>query len=433
MMKIQALLNPLASERDEYRQTESPVPRSIPHSIPVPRSVPRSPTASTSRSYTPSNSTSTRQKVSKDAAVFVKGKLRGEINYPPYEAEDDEELATKQKAHQIHPMGSIADYCRHIPYNSEKKDFLMKTGREGFDVFQYTFKVRGDDKEYVVMWDYNIGLTTPARVLNLNPGLRDITHSITGGALVAQGYWMPYEAAKAVAATFCHDIRYALTPIFGKDFVSICTLPSDANFASFRIDSEIVRRCTAEANRWRLMGMGEARQTPARSTPCALPTPRSAYSGSDWSPKPLRPRVAKITDVESGYGTDTDQSENYECSPRTIPKSRGWTSVNRLESPKAARDAAVEGPSMLCSPTPYLSSVPGSCGGKRTSAELDSEDAEDVVPSIEEVGTQPSTMRPSLVSIVETGAANILMCLRADANAALPDSHRDKRARRASA
>lgn len=25
-------------------------------------------------------------------------------------------------------------------------------------VFQYTFRVRGDDKEYVVMWDYNIGL-----------------------------------------------------------------------------------------------------------------------------------------------------------------------------------------------------------------------------------------------------------------------------------
>lgn len=25
-------------------------------------------------------------------------------------------------------------------------------------VFQYTFKVPGDDKEYIVMWDYNIGL-----------------------------------------------------------------------------------------------------------------------------------------------------------------------------------------------------------------------------------------------------------------------------------
>lgn len=73
------------------------------------------------------------------------------------------------------------------------------------------------------MWDYNVGLvrmtpffkccnypkvclnlpartilvvattnaaslqTTPAKMLNLNPGLRDITHSITGGSIMAQG------------------------------------------------------------------------------------------------------------------------------------------------------------------------------------------------------------------------------------------------------
>ena len=27
-----------------------------------------------------------------------------------------------------------------------------------FAVFQYTFRVPGDDKEYTVMWDYNVGL-----------------------------------------------------------------------------------------------------------------------------------------------------------------------------------------------------------------------------------------------------------------------------------
>lgn len=84
-------------------------------------------------------------------------------------------------------------------------------------VFQYTFKIPGQDREWTVMWDYNIGLvrtthlfkcnnyskvgyttwhqgsiangpqTTPAKMLNLNPGLREICHSITGGALAAQG------------------------------------------------------------------------------------------------------------------------------------------------------------------------------------------------------------------------------------------------------
>lgn len=72
------------------------------------------------------------------------------------------------------------------------------------------------------MWDYNVGLvrmtpffkcckyskvvlpfpylsvsphapktdqkqTMPAKMLNMNPGLRDITHSITGGSIMAQG------------------------------------------------------------------------------------------------------------------------------------------------------------------------------------------------------------------------------------------------------
>jgi hypothetical protein len=73
------------------------------------------------------------------------------------------------------------------------------------------------------MWDYNIGLvritpffkcckyskvdynsfseiyvnstdreqTTPAKMLNMNPGLKEITHSITGGALAAQGKFLP--------------------------------------------------------------------------------------------------------------------------------------------------------------------------------------------------------------------------------------------------
>jgi hypothetical protein len=68
-------------------------------------------------------------------------------------------------------------------------------------VFQYTYKVPGDEKEYVVVWDYNVGLvrmtpffksckytkTIPAKALKENPGLKEITYSITGGALVCQG------------------------------------------------------------------------------------------------------------------------------------------------------------------------------------------------------------------------------------------------------
>ncbi|EEQ34294.1 conserved hypothetical protein [Microsporum canis CBS 113480] len=161
-----------------------------------------------------------KQKISKDAAIFTRGQVRGPLNYPPCEYQD-EKLAEAHRMFEIHPMGHITEFPRHIPYNSEKKSFLEKTGRESFEVFQYEFKLPGDDKVYTVMWDYNIGLvrttslfrcnnyskTAPAKMLNANPGLREICHSITGGALAAQGYWMPFDAAKAVAATFCWKIR----------------------------------------------------------------------------------------------------------------------------------------------------------------------------------------------------------------------------------
>ena len=113
--------------------------------------------------------------MSKDAAIFAKGKVQGEIRYPPCELQN-KEVAAEHKKFQVYPMGHIAEYRRHIPYNSEKKSFLEKTGRESFEgesnlkmdesdkansiflVFQYTFKVPADERTYTVMWDYNVGL-----------------------------------------------------------------------------------------------------------------------------------------------------------------------------------------------------------------------------------------------------------------------------------
>lgn len=102
------------------------------------------------------------------------------------------------------------------------------------EAFQYTFRYReneddteyearpGDRDDWRVVWDYNTGLvritpffksqmyqkvrtryprekdtlqttewvieqTIPAKAINMSPGLMDLCHSITGGALVAQG------------------------------------------------------------------------------------------------------------------------------------------------------------------------------------------------------------------------------------------------------
>jgi hypothetical protein len=161
MAAIQSLLNPLP-EADEY-SLQLPSPCSTAYT----------------RDFTPPPPSRKKQKLSKDAAVFTRGRIRGECRYPPSEYRD-EDLAAHHQQYEIHPMAHIAEYPRHIPYNSEKKSFLDKTGRESFEgmpsfpnlirirtdqlpVFQYTFKVPGDEKTYCMMWDYNIGLvrTTP--------------------------------------------------------------------------------------------------------------------------------------------------------------------------------------------------------------------------------------------------------------------------------
>ena len=70
--------------------------------------------------------------MSKDGAVFSKGKIKGEVRFPPFETLDQRALQEIQK-YNIYPFGQIQSYCRHIPYNSEKKSFLEKTGRESFE------------------------------------------------------------------------------------------------------------------------------------------------------------------------------------------------------------------------------------------------------------------------------------------------------------
>ncbi|KAL8734332.1 MAG: hypothetical protein Q9166_001530 [cf. Caloplaca sp. 2 TL-2023] len=263
-----------------------------------------------------------RQKLCKDEATFVKGKPQAEVRYWPCEYQD-EKVAAEHRKYKVYPVGQITEYCKHVPYRSEKKTFLSKTGREGFHV----------------MWDYNIGLvrvtpffkaleypkTTPARMLGKNPGLKEICHSITGGSLTAQGYWMPFEAAKAVAATFCYRIRYVLTPIFGLDFPAQCIPPGAPGFDSMHVAPKIILECV-EATKERC-GFDLGLQAGCR--------PESPVSAgvTGWTAANIRPKPLKMIETESGYGTDTDRSDTYLCSPvksarrsfktRATPRSSG--------------------------------------------------------------------------------------------------------------
>ncbi|KAI9645605.1 hypothetical protein NHQ30_006347 [Ciborinia camelliae] len=320
MLSVASLLNPAKSESRSTRISSSPsslCTSSSSHGhplLPIP------------------SSSIKKQKMTKDGAVFAKGKIKGDVNFPPFENLNEETMREVQKFH-VYPLGKIQEYSRHIPYNSEKKNFLEKTGRESFEgmlllckadsfpislpeltfllaVFQYVFKVPGEDKEYTVMWDYNVGLvritpffkcckyskTTPAKMLGLNPGLKEITHSITGGALAAQGYWMPYSCALAVCTTFCSHIAPALIPIFGPTFPSQCVIPDAPEHGRMIIDPNIIHAATAEAESYRLQYTSF---TPKSSTSV---TPRDSASPQQTSSNYLvRPNMMTPSTSSSGH------------------------------------------------------------------------------------------------------------------------------------
>ncbi|KAJ5138267.1 uncharacterized protein N7515_003115 [Penicillium bovifimosum] len=289
-----------------------------------------------------------RQKMAKDAPVFRPGETQGKVRYRPHLARDPE-LERLHREFSIHPMGAIDKYPREIPYASDKKTFQEKTGRESFHVFQYTFRIPGEEKEWTVMWDYNIGIvrithlfkcngnklsnllqTTPGKMLNQNPSLREICHSITGGALSAQGYWMPYECAKALAATFCWRIRYALTPLFGNDFPAMCIPPTDRiKYNRMVIDKNIIARATELAKHYRSL-------EPSHSGQFSRPAPRvpsSTYrllqpNREDPSLKLAPLKIPHHQYAESSASARDSSTEPYCMSPKSASPFSAFTPVN---------------------------------------------------------------------------------------------------------
>ncbi|KAH7035503.1 uncharacterized protein B0I36DRAFT_93505 [Microdochium trichocladiopsis] len=246
-------------------------------------------------------------------------KLTGDVNFPPFE-DLDSAVVRQLLPFCITTLGRIKSTSRHIPYNSDKKDFQLKTGRESIEVFQYDFTCPKSGSVYTVMWDYNIGLvritpffkchgyakTVPGKMLNLNPGLKDITHSITGGSIVAQGYWMPYACARAICATFCHSIAPALIPVFGMDFPASCLPPSSEAFGYMKIDPVIVHAATRESEMFR-QRYGKLRENNVPQPILAVPSSRPAPSEArETITVHLRPSVPYSTHRDPGFPSSQD-------------------------------------------------------------------------------------------------------------------------------
>lgn len=149
---------------------------------------------------------------------------------------------------------------------------------------------------------------------------------------------MPYEAAKAIAATFCWKMRYALTPVFGLDFPDTCLPPGDPHYGDMILDHEITKRCTDEAAAYRVKEL-ESRSASGRTSPL-LPSPLLPSTPTNPRPyKELRPKNKLGTPV-SGYSTGTESSaheDTYQLGSKNEYYRNVWTPAN---TPRSAAGGA---------------------------------------------------------------------------------------------
>jgi hypothetical protein len=134
-----------------------------------------------------------------------------------------------------------------------------------------------------------------------------------------------------------------LTPIFGPSFINECLRPQDLGFGRFKIDPEVVRCATLEAEGWKIGHTSRGGSTEEAKR--HKDTPRSAPELPAPS-KELRPRSDKPAfKLSSPFESDSDASNghrnNYSYKSAALeplelsPKSKradattsGWTSIN---------------------------------------------------------------------------------------------------------
>lgn len=195
---------------------------------------------------------------------------------------------------------------------------------------------------------------------------------------------MPYDAAKAVAATFCFKIRYALTPLFGLDFPELCVHPLDRmSFGRMIIDPAIVRQSTETANYYRMLELRSSDlSAPLDPHPSTSSTERDGSSAPGFAarkqvfPQSRRKHADNLSTTtasttSSGHGSSPDgyNSDSYCMSPIS-PFGSNFTPVNTPRSVDKAYSSAgtctsagigADGSKIVGIPTPQeiLASVSG--------------------------------------------------------------------------
>ncbi|KAG0649510.1 hypothetical protein D0Z07_4562 [Hyphodiscus hymeniophilus] len=351
-----------------------------------------------------------KQKMTKDGAVFAKGRVKGEVRFAPFEQFDAGTTREVQRF-EVYPLGKIQEYSRHIPYNSEKKNFLEKTGRESFEVFQYIFKVPGDDKDYTVMWDYNVGLVRITPFFKCYHTSQDAKLESWSQRDHAQHHRRGSGSTRILDALLLrprrlHNILLTHSRRSDPHLRALISIPMRAPEAPEHgrmiIDPSIVAQATAEAEAFRVQYTSF---TP-KSTPRGSYSPQAGKIDSfdnmsmrTTPPSSLsrRLRLKRTRGGDNPYGTPTDtdmengsetsSADGYFCSPgtpSTLSRQHSWGPRN-IMSHSANSSINI---SPVKGPNPWLSAIPRSTGlvdipmtgtwrGKRCAEETDADDEYD--------------------------------------------------------
>lgn len=144
---------------------------------------------------------------------------------------------------------------------------------------------------------------------------------------------MPFEAAKAIAATFCWDIRFLLTPLFGLDFPEMCIPPTNRiSFGRMIINPSIVNEAAETAQRYRLLEPRAYDEMSIGSFHSQLTGKQVDYSSQDIrAPQMQQSKYARRSYADSISSARGSSSEPYCGSPQS-PTYRGFLPINRPPS-----------------------------------------------------------------------------------------------------
>ena len=154
---------------------------------------------------------------------------------------------------------------------------------------------------------------------------------------------MPYDAAKALAATFCYKIRYALTPLFGTDFPDMCAHPDERKRHGIMIiDPEITRRATETANYYRSL---EMTSSPRLVTAHNLIDEMKSFANDGISGQKLPPiKYPRRRYADSITSARDSSAEPYCMTPKSQSPCSTFTPINPPRSSDAPPRSRVASP-----------------------------------------------------------------------------------------